>query len=76
MATSRIVAGSPATDLPVRPDRVTATYCIDFAMTVPVTDRQDAERHARRLYDENCGPYEFEVGDEHVGPFTAREVAS
>ncbi|MBA4173394.1 MAG: hypothetical protein C0511_12305 [Hyphomicrobium sp.] len=75
---SREVAATaePATDLLVRRFQVSATYAIEFAMIVPGTDVRDAERHARRLYDENCGPFEFEMGEEHVGPFTAREVVS
>ena len=66
----------PAQDASLRPYRVHATYKLDFAMTVPAACGREAEVHARRLYDENCGPYEFEVGDERVGPFTAGEVRS
>ena len=66
----------PVHDASLRPYRVHATYKLDFAMTVPAATGSEAERHARRLYDENCGPYEFEVGDERVGPFTAGEVRS
>lgn len=66
----------PAHDASLRPYRVHATYKLDFAMTVPAATASEAERHARRLYDENCGPYEFEVGDERVGLFTAGELRS
>jgi hypothetical protein len=66
----------PARDLPIRQFRVSGSYSLDFAMTVPAASRDEAERHARRLYEENCGPFEFETGDDRVGPFTAREVAS
>lgn len=66
----------PAEDASLRPYRVHGTYKLDFAMTLPAACARDAEVHARRLYDENCGPYEFEIGDERVGPFTAGEVRS
>lgn len=66
----------PAVDVPVRQFRVDATYKIDFQMTVPAANREEAQRHARRLYDINCGPFEFERTDERVGPFTAEEVLS
>ena len=66
----------PAHEIAVRQFRVDATYRIAFSMTVPAASASEAERHARRLYDENCGPYEFEVGDERVGPFTTGEVRS
>ncbi|MEQ1718396.1 MAG: hypothetical protein ABL907_20835 [Hyphomicrobium sp.] len=66
----------PAQDASLRPYRVHGTYKLDFSMTLPAACARDAEVHARRLYDENCGPYEFEVGDERVGPFTAGEMRS
>lgn len=66
----------PALDADVRTFRVDATYRIDFSMTVPAASASEAERHARRLYGESCGPFEFEIGDERVGPFTAQEVRS
>ena len=65
-----------ATDLPVRQFRVGATYKIDFEMTVPAANREEAERHARRLYAKNCGPFDFEMTDQRVGPFVAEEVRS
>lgn len=65
-----------ASDLPVRQFRVGATYKIDFEMTVPAANREEAERHARRLYEENCGPFEFEMTNQRVGPFVAEEVRS
>ena len=67
-------ASEPATELPVKQYRVTATYSIDFEMTLPAQNRQEAERHAHRLYVENCGPFEFDISDDRVGPFYAQEV--
>lgn len=66
----------PATDLPVRQFRVGGIYAIDFEITVPAADQAEAERHARRLYEQNCGPYEFGTSDERVTWGHAREVAS
>ena len=63
-------------ELPVRQFRVGATYRVDFELTVPAASREEAERHARRLYEVNCGPFEFELTDQRVGPFTAEEVPS
>ena len=65
----------PAKDLPIRQFRVSGVYSIDFAMTVPAANREEAERHAMRLYDENCGPFEFETVNARLGPFSAREMA-
>ena len=45
-------------------------------MTVPAANREEAQRHAKRLYDINCGPFDFEMTDQRVGPFTAEEVRS
>lgn len=39
-----------ATQPPLRTFRVRATYKLDFAMTVPATCREEAVRHAKRLY--------------------------
>ena len=55
---------------------VSATYSLDFAMTVLATTRDEAERHARRLYEENCGPFEFDHGGDRVSSFRAREAQS
>ena len=56
--------------------RTAATYSIDFEMTVPANDRQEAERHARRLYHANAGPFEFEISADRVTSFDAWEVQS
>ena len=66
----------PALDANTWHYRVNATYRLAFSMTVPATDRAEAELHARRLYENNCGPFEFEHTGDDVGPFVAREVAS
>jgi hypothetical protein len=66
----------PAQDAAQRQFRVDATYRLSFSMTVSAASASEAERHARRLYDENCGPHEFDIGDDRVGTFSAREVVS
>ena len=63
-----------ATGLTVNRYRVQATYSLDLVLLLPAADRHEAERHARRLYDENCGPHEFDMVDERVGAFHAQEV--
>ena len=71
---SAVVEPSQASD--VRNFRVGATYSVDFEMIVPATSRAEAERHARRLYDNNCGPFDFDSGEPRVGHFNAVEVQS
>ena len=56
--------------------RVTVSDVGTYEVTVPAADKAEAERHARRLYDENCGPYEFANGAERVTWGHAREVIS
>ena len=66
----------PATERPFRNYRVRATYRLDFALTVPAGSREEAARHARRLYAVNCGPFESRTGSpwrdlpERYGPYT------
>jgi hypothetical protein len=55
---------------------VSATYMLDFSMVVPAANRTEAEQHARRLYEENAGPFEFVHDGDRVGSFHAREVVS
>lgn len=54
--------------------RATATYSMDFEMTVPATSPSEAQRHAKRLYEENCGPFEFDICGDAVSAFNVREV--
>lgn len=56
--------------------RVGSVYSIDFELTVPARDRAEARRHARRLYDEYYGPFEFVTGEARVAPFVVLEVQS
>jgi hypothetical protein len=55
---------------------VQSAYTIEFELTVPAQDRAEAARHARRLYDEYYGPFEFTTTAERVAPFVATEVQS
>ena len=59
---------------PVRQFRVDSTYRLDFSMTVPASTEDEAIQHAKRLYQNDCGPFEFEIGEERVGPYAAEEV--
>jgi hypothetical protein len=61
---------------PARTFDVSATYMLDFSMKVPASTSSEAEQHAKRLYEVNCGPHEFEHDGDRVGPFRAREVVS
>ena len=53
---------------------VSATYSLDFELTVLAATPGAAERHARRLYDENYGPFEFDHCGDRVSEFSAREA--
>ena len=66
----------PVATPPVRQFRVPGSYEIAFEILVPAGTAAEAEQHAKRLYAENCGPYEFNTGEETVTWFTAREVQS
>lgn len=55
---------------------VRATYMLDFSMKVPADTRGQAEAHARRLYEANMGPFEFEHDGDRVSEFRAREAVS
>ena len=66
----------PEHNPPIRQFRVAATYKVDFELTVPAATPSEASVHAKRLYDLNCGPFEFDMLDERVSAFTAEEVVS
>jgi hypothetical protein len=70
------VAASVAENQPTQMYRVSSTYELDFSMTFPARSRAEAVAAARRLYDESCGPFEFNHDDDRVRPFCAREVPS
>ena len=61
---------------PIRLFRVTGTYEVEFYLTVPAASRAEAERHARRLYEQNCGPFEFEHDGGNLRRLSAEEVLS
>lgn len=67
---SEAIAAEP----PVRSFRVRATYKLDFAVNVPAASREEAERYARRLYEVNSGPFEFDHEGDHVTAFEAEEA--
>ena len=45
-------------------------------IVVPAGTATEAEQHAKRLYAENGGPYEFHTGEETVSWYGTREVVS
>lgn len=60
---------------PVQTYRVRATYELDFSMMVPASTREEAVRHAKRIYAINYGPFEFEHNGDGVSPFYAEAVS-
>lgn len=54
---------------------VDGRYEVDFEIAVPARNPGEAQRHAQRLYRENCGPYEFTFEDRTTG-WRTREVKS
>lgn len=65
-----------AADQPIRKFQVKGTYTLDFFLTVPASTREEAERHARRLYEATPFPWEHDSGEDHVQWHTAREVVT
>ena len=61
---------------PVRTFDVAATYSMDFFIRVPAANAAEAERHARRIYDEEPQPFEHATGEDNVKWLFAREVVS
>ena len=49
----------PAELQPLKLFRVHASHNMELDITVPGTDREDAKRHARRLYEANPSPWEY-----------------
>lgn len=68
-------AATPCNDA-VRQFTVAAQYRIDFELTVPAADRDMAIRHARRIFDQDPSPWEYDHTDDGVHWFSAREVVS
>ena len=79
---SRIVSreaeakAEPCADLPFRTFKVHGRYELGFSLVVPAGSRAEAERHARRIYDDNCGPFEFDHDGGGVTRLVAEEVVS
>jgi hypothetical protein len=65
-----------AAQQPIRKFRVCGTYSVDFSLTVPATARDDAERHARRLYEADPFPWKHETAEDRIRWHPALEVAS
>jgi hypothetical protein len=61
---------------PLKMFRVTGTLQLQFHLAVPALGRGEAERHARRLYDQWCGPFEFEHDGGTLVRMVAEEVVS
>lgn len=65
-----------ATEQPIRRFKVEGCYRIEFSLVVPAANGREAERHAQRIYSDNCGPFEFDHDGGNVSHFTAREIVS
>ncbi|MEZ5850435.1 MAG: hypothetical protein R3D68_07280 [Hyphomicrobiaceae bacterium] len=66
----------PAAEQPIRQFDVMGSYTVEFVIRVPAFNAEDAERHARRLYEAEPFPWEHTVGDDRVRWHSAREVQS
>lgn len=51
---------------PSRQYRVHGTYSVEFSITVPANDGEDAERHARRIYAEMPFAWEHDIAEDCV----------
>ncbi len=64
----------PATEPPVRQYDVHGSYTVDFFIQVPAANGEEAERHARRIYEAEPFPWEHATGEERIRWHSAREV--
>ncbi len=64
------------TEVPVRQYDVDATYTVRFSIRVPANSSEEAQRHARRIYDAEPFPWEHGVCDDRIRWDTAVEVRS
>lgn len=64
----------PTTEPPVRHYDVHGSYSIDFTIRVPAANAEEAERHARHLYEAEPFPWEHATGEDRVRWHSAREV--
>lgn len=57
----REIAGTAALSeqQPIKTFRVNGTHTIEFHIDVPANDRDEAKRHARRLYESEPHPWEY-----------------
>ena len=65
-----------AIEAPARTFKVHGIFELAFELTVPAKDRDEAELHARRIYEANAGPFEFEHDGGHLIRLRAEEVLS
>ncbi|MGE0700789.1 MAG: hypothetical protein AB7O57_16940 [Hyphomicrobiaceae bacterium] len=63
-----------ASEQPVRQYDVLGSYTVDFTIRVPAANAEEAERHAKRLYEAEPFPWEHATGDDRVRWHSAREV--
>lgn len=61
---------------PTQTYEVHANYSIDFSITVPAFSSEEAERHAKRIYDLNPIPHEYDMRADLICWEYAEEVQS
>lgn len=64
------------TDVPARQYDVDATYTVRFSIRVPANSSEEAQLHARRIYDAEPLPWEHGVCDDRIRWDSAVEVRS
>ncbi|MBU2531155.1 MAG: hypothetical protein KKB37_00330 [Alphaproteobacteria bacterium] len=63
-------------DVPAKTFKVHGIFELAFEIDVPARNRDEAVLHARRLYEVNCGPFEFVHDGGNLVRLNAEEVAS
>ncbi|MEQ1710935.1 MAG: hypothetical protein ABL908_05990 [Hyphomicrobium sp.] len=63
-----------ASEQPVRKFAVHGVYQLGFSLPVPAANAGEAEQHARRIYEQHAGPFEFENDGGSLTRLVAQEV--
>lgn len=66
----------PTAAPPIRQYDVHGRYTVDFSIRVPAGNVEEAEHHARRIFEAEPFPWEHAVGEDRVDWHSAREVVS
>lgn len=67
---------SLSAEQPIRQFRVMGAFSMDFSITVPAANSDEAMRHAKRIYYADPFPWNHQAGEDRVQWHSAREVVA